>query len=215
MGGWYEIRVTDSTETIRQYYSIAGMSIGMREGGTVSYFLTDHLGSLVSGNCGAHGDTLKAWAFTYDGDGNRVKQIYTDISSTLTTYYFMGGSYEVQVAGSTETVRQYYSIAGMAIGMREGETVNDFLTDHLGSVVGVTNSSGALISEVRYLPFGEIRTDVGSTGGITQTDFGYTFQRALPDLGLLDYKARFYSLGGWAVYQRGHDGSRPRQFEIV
>ncbi|HXF83850.1 MAG TPA: RHS repeat-associated core domain-containing protein, partial [Anaerolineales bacterium] len=28
---------------------------------------------------------------------------------------------------------------------------------------------------------------------ITQTDFGYTGQRALPDTGLMDYKARFYS----------------------
>jgi RHS repeat-associated protein len=33
-----------------------------------------------------------------------------------------------------------------------------------------------------------MRTDVGN---ITQTDFGYTGQRAL-GMGLLDYKARFY-----------------------
>jgi RHS repeat-associated protein len=39
------------------------------------------------------------------------------------------------------------------------------------------------------MPFGSVRTDVGI---ISQTDLGYTFQRNLPDTGLMDYKARFY-----------------------
>ena len=34
---------------------------------------------------------------------------------------------------------------------------------------------------------GEIRIDVGS---ISSTEYGYTFQRNLPDTGLVDYKAR-------------------------
>ena len=98
--------------------------------------------------------------------------------------------------------------------MREGTTFSYFLTDNLGlrsvhtraiflpwfhqgargAVVGVADSSGTLVSETRYLPFGETRTDVGL---VTQTDFGYTFQRGLTGTGLMDYKARFYdpSLG--------------------
>jgi RHS repeat-associated protein len=64
-----------------------------------------------------------------------------------------------------------------------------FLTDHLGSVVAITDASGALLNEQRYMPFGQVRTDVGT---IDQTDFGYTSQRNLPDMGLMDYKARFY-----------------------
>jgi uncharacterized protein RhaS with RHS repeats len=78
--------------------------------------------------------------------------------------------------------------------MRENTTWSYFLTDNLGSVVGVTDSNGALTSETRYLPFGEVRTDVGT---ITQTpvklgqaDFGYTFQRSIADSGLMDYRAR-------------------------
>jgi hypothetical protein len=138
---------------------------------------------LVTGDCDTLGDTLKAWEFTYDGDGTKVKQEYTDSSGTLTTYYYMGGSYELQTDGSTETVRQYYAIAGVTVGMREGSTFYYFLTDHLGSVVGVTDSTGTLLSETRYLPFGEIRTDVGS---ISQTDYGYTFQRNDSYIKLLD-----------------------------
>jgi hypothetical protein len=43
-------------------------------------------------------------------------------------------------------------------------------------MVEVTIEDGALLSEQRYLPFGQVRPDVGS---ITQTDFGYTGQRDL------------------------------------
>ena len=61
-------------------------------------------------------------------------------------------------------------------------------------MVATVNDSGVLENEQRYLPFGQIRTDIGL---ITQTDFGYTGQRNSGYTGLMDYKARFYdgSLG--------------------
>jgi RHS repeat-associated protein len=150
--------------------------------------------AIVDGDCNTLPslDDIKLWAFTYDGDGNKVKQVYTDnsIPSTLTTYYFAGGSYEVQVNESNNTtVNQYYAIAGMSVGMRSGATMSYFLTDHLGSIVAVTDASGVLTSETRYLPFGEIRTDVGT---ISETQYGYTDQEVVPDLGLMDYNARMY-----------------------
>ncbi|HXF84640.1 MAG TPA: hypothetical protein VNK49_04560, partial [Anaerolineales bacterium] len=74
--------------------------------------------------------------------------------------------------------------------MKDQNGLQYFLTDHLGSIVAVTDSSGTLMSEQGYLPLGQIRADPTP---ITQTDFGYTGQRALPDTGLMDYKARFYS----------------------
>jgi RHS repeat-associated protein len=54
------------------------------------------------------------------------------------------------------------------------------------------DTNGELLSQNRYLPFGEIRDDIASSP-ITQTDFGYTGQRNLADIGLMDYNARFYS----------------------
>ena len=54
---------------------------------------------------------------------------------------------------------------------------------------------GALTSQQRYLPFGQVRTDVPSLN-VPSTDFTYTGQRALDEgMGnLMDYRARFYSL---------------------
>jgi RHS repeat-associated protein len=75
------------------------------------------------------------------------------------------------------------------------------LTNHLGSTVAVTNSSGTLTSQQRYpstssgrrLPFGGTRAIPNSP--ILGTDFGYTGQRLLDSGmgGIMDYKARFYS----------------------
>jgi len=74
--------------------------------------------------------------------------------------------------------------------MRAANGLKYFLTDHLGSTLAVLDSDGDVLSETRYMPFGTVRTDVGT---ISQTDFGYTFQRDLgSDVGLFDYKARFY-----------------------
>ena len=145
--------------------------------------------ALVSGDCDTPGDLVKTWMNTYDGDGKKVKQVYTDTNGTMTSFYYAGGSYEVQTDGTTSTIKQYYSIAGINVGMRQGSTFNYFLTDHLGSVVGVTDAAGTLISETRYMPFGQIRTDIGT---ITQTDYGFTFQQNVGSTGLMDYDARMY-----------------------
>jgi uncharacterized protein RhaS with RHS repeats len=130
---------------------------------------------LVSGTCEENGSILAGWDFIYDADGTRVEQVYTDGTSTLTTYYFMGGAYEVQTGGTETVTKVYYAIAGQSVAVRtmtgETNTLNYLLTDHLGSVVAVTDEDGALVSEQRYLPFGQVRSDVSS---VTQTDFGYT-----------------------------------------
>jgi RHS repeat-associated protein len=89
---------------------------------------------------------------------------------------------------------KYYSFEGQTIVNEYKPATNDWhlsylLTDHLGSVVAVTDGTGALISQQRYLPFGGKRTNLGT---ISQTDYGYTGQRDL-EMGLMDYKARFYN----------------------
>ncbi|MEW6028110.1 MAG: DNRLRE domain-containing protein [Chloroflexota bacterium] len=151
--------------------------------------------SRLDGPCGS-GNILESWFYLYDGDGVRVEERYL-IGTTLTSTkaYFpstslragMGGLYEV----TDGAVKKYYSIAGQTVALRDDSGLQYLLTDHLGSVVAVTNASGTLTSQQRYLPFGEVRTIPDSP--ITITDFGFTGQRALSGTGLMDYRARFYS----------------------
>ncbi|MCC7117734.1 MAG: RHS repeat-associated core domain-containing protein [Anaerolineales bacterium] len=81
----------------------------------------------------------------------------------------------------------------MMVAVNDGSAVQYLLTDHLGSTVAVTDSSGTLTSQQRYLPFGGERAIPNSP--ILATDFGYTGQRLLDSGmgGIMDYKARFYS----------------------
>jgi RHS repeat-associated protein len=99
----------------------------------------------------------------------------------------MGGAYEV--TGSA--VKKYYSIAGQTILRDSDGSLKYLLTDHLGSTSAVVDANGSLLSQQRYLPFGEVRAIPNSP--IIQTDFGYTGQRNLSGTGLMDYKARMYS----------------------
>ena len=80
------------------------------------------------------------------------------------------------------------SIAGMTVAMFSDNSMKYLLTDQLGSVVAVANASGAVLSQQRYLPFGQVRTDVGT---VSETDFGYTGQRAL---GYFGQSESFFSL---------------------
>ena len=102
----------------------------------------------------------------------------------------MGGQYE----GKDSAVKKYDTIGVQIVAVNDGTGLKYLLFDHLSSTVAVTDSSGTLTSQQRCLPFGEARTIPNSP--ITGTDFTYTGQRKLDDGmgGIMDYKARFYSL---------------------
>ena len=129
----------------------------------------------------------QTWTFQYDGNGTRVRQMNPDGSQLL---LLNGGRYHVEIAAdSSESTTRYYSIAGQRPAMRNNDgSINYLLGDHLGSVSTVVNASGEIISQSRYLPFGELLWSDGDS----PTDYSYTGQRSLSDLGLMDYNARFY-----------------------
>lgn len=213
--------VTENSTPVASYtYDANGnMTCRVEEGVTYlhAYNTENRISSitrLASGDCATPGANTTQWDFAYDGDGVRVATLTTpyengnpiSTQTELVVYYF-GGAYEVSGAGelnveenqfiftSTSTAfKKYYSFAGQMVAMNDGTGLQYFLTDHLGSVVAVTDASGTLIAQQRYLPFGGERTNVPSPNA-PSTDYGYTGQRDLdPGMGgLMDYKARFYS----------------------
>jgi len=127
----------------------------------------------------------ETWSFVYDGGGNRVKQINPDGTITV---FLGGGLYTIEDAASAAEATKYYSVAGQRIAMQNAGGLQYLLNDHMGSVSAVLDGSGALLSEQRYLPFGGERL----TPDIGETDFGFTGQRDLAVVGLMDYSARWY-----------------------
>jgi RHS repeat-associated protein len=180
---------------IYQYDQNGNMTCRVEKGQTFkqSYNSENRISGIsrMNGDCSI-GTIIESWLFAYDGDGVRVSTAHfaNDVLVSQSLYYF-GGAYEVS-SGQVSSVRKYYSFAGQTVAMNDGTGLQYFLTDHLGSVVAITDASGTLTSQQRFLPFGQARTDIGA---ISQTDLGYTGQRSLDEGmgGLMDYKARFYS----------------------
>jgi RHS repeat-associated protein len=119
----------------------------------------------------------------YDGDGNRVK---ATLNGTTTAY--IGNYYEQ--SGSVTTT--YYYAGGTRIALRQGMTVSYLLGDHLGSTaIAANGTTGALISEQRYKPWGEQRYPTGASTLPTRHQF--TGQINDSEIGLYFYGARIYS----------------------
>jgi RHS repeat-associated protein len=148
---------------------------------------------------------MRIWgrkAFSYDGDGNLIKQVNQDGSKTI----YIDGFYEAdRSSGGTLTNTRVYYPAGGA--MRINGTLYYALRDNQGSAAAVASatrvaevgyvrltltrpidSSGNIVGQERYYPFGGTRV----TSGSMNTDRLYTGQRSLAALGLMDYHARFY-----------------------
>jgi len=82
----------------------------------------------------------------------------------------------MQDNGTTQTTLKYYNFAGMMVAMDDGTDLVYFANDHLSSASLEMDDTGTLLSESRYMPFGETRTITGTTQ-ITETDFAFTGQR--------------------------------------
>jgi hypothetical protein len=117
-------------------------------------------------------------SYTYDGDGRQVKAVVGGV-----TTYYVGAHYQVD----NGVVTKYYLAGAQRVAMRKNGTLYYLLADHLGSTSLTTNTSGALVSELRYRAWGETRY----SSGTTPTSYRYTGQREEPGIGLYFYNARW------------------------
>ncbi len=131
--------------------------------------------------------------YVYDGRGTLLKRTLRDGSYTV----YIGGVYEEahSSTGGVTGVTKYYQAFGRNVAVRTSAGLYYLLADHLGSTVGLLDTSGNVVlnSKTTYWPYGAVR----STSSITQTDRLFTGQQQEPPasdvLGLYDFKARFYS----------------------
>jgi len=117
---------------------------------------------------------------TFDGDGVRLIR-----TANGTTTVYVGDWYEV----TNGVASAYYPFTGQPIALKQGSGLFYLHRDHLGSLVSVTNASGAEVGSARYWPFGGQRL---STGALP-TDRLFTGQiRDLGDDRFSFFKARYY-----------------------
>jgi RHS repeat-associated protein len=151
--------------------------------------------------CGTadHSRTESYDPFTFDSEHQRIKQaapegttVYIAAGGVLTEKFTAAGTGAV-------TWRSYLIAGGQRIGMVEsGGTAATvyFHTDHLGSVVALTNSSATVLEQDSYDPWGKRRNVNGADDSgdaiASQTTRGYTGQEHLADSALIHMNARVY-----------------------
>ncbi|WP_248635523.1 RHS repeat-associated core domain-containing protein [Desulfatibacillum aliphaticivorans] len=121
--------------------------------------------------------------FYYDGNGARVRK---EVVGESTTFY-AGSLYEVKNGVATKYI---FGADRRIAKITDGEGIQYFSKDHLGSSTVVTDDSGAVVEQADYRPFGEDRFYTGSVA--TPTPYKYTDQELDESTGLYNYDARHY-----------------------
>ena len=141
--------------------------------------------------------------FAYGPGNSRYRKMVTGPSPETVTY--LGGAERLDINGNL-SIRRTLSLAGVIIIDTGGAQSKRLypVADHLGSTIGVVDSTGSLIQGLSYGDFGQRYTSGWNSGlstsqavtiNQTLTDKGYTGQESLDSVGLDDYNARLYDPG--------------------
>jgi RHS repeat-associated protein len=119
--------------------------------------------------------------YLYDSNGQRARKIEGEFAM-----YYVAGSVERFVApdGASETNYWFVNGARVASSSRS-QHLAYFHSDHLGSMVRKTDETAGTYDEVRYLPYGAVRT------GVSQ-GYGFTGRERDLQSELLYFGARYY-----------------------
>ena len=133
-------------------------------------------------------------SLAYDPLG-RLYQVTTTNPAATTRFVYDGDRLIVEYNGSGTLLRRYVHGAGVdePLIWYEGAAVSSATrrylhANHQGSIVATSNAAGAKLQIHAYDPYGVTATS-------NTWRFQYTGQAAIPELGLLYYKARFYNPG--------------------
>lgn len=137
------------------------------------------------------GETQQTVAFKYDGANQRVLKTVLDSggNQTATKLYVRGlNDYPLLEVGS-QTVQYIFGVGGLIAFVIDSK-VYTILKDHLGSTRVVVDEGGTVVAAFDYLPFGDL---MGTAYGNPEIiSYRYTGQEFDGELGLYNYRARFY-----------------------
>ena len=143
-------------------------------------------------------------AFTYNGDGGRVKMYVADGATPVLSRYYIGGRYEYDQTPSGNKERLYLggdAYSAPMVYQRENAgnwTAYNIGRDYLGNVTQIASLSGTLVAEYSYDPWGRLRNpetlEIYSSGCEPELFLGrgFTGHEHLTWFGLVNMNARLY-----------------------
>ena len=126
---------------------------------------------------------------TYGADRQRVKSTLKRYGTPVRTIIY-AGNYERITNHETGVTREFVFLPGGVIHMRQGNQNIIYYThtDHLGSIIRITDGNGATVFAATYDAWG-MKTVTTNTIGFHR---GYTGHEHLPEFGLINMNARLY-----------------------
>ena len=104
----------------------------------------------------------RLWRETFDGEATTTRKYIVDISGGLPTILC-----EINTTNGSLTKSYIYSDTGQILCQRDGgQSANEYfyVTDRLGSVRQIIDSSGNVVRNYTYDPFGQSLEESGSFG---------------------------------------------------
>ena len=168
-----------STQTGNYSYNSNGAMASKAEGSNFWRYNWDHENRLTNAS-----RRRERVIYKYDALDRRVKT--SNFLKDVTKYTYDGPDV-VQDDSSANGITKYQNGAGIdtKLSMHNGNDVNYFLSDNIGSTNGLVNSSGDLTSSASYDSFGNI------TGNLN-TRYQFTGREKDDTTGLYNYRSRWY-----------------------
>jgi RHS repeat-associated protein len=169
-----------STATTNYNYDVNGNMTTKAEGSNFWRYSWDYENRLASAST-----RKQTISYRYDALGRRVRRYV--VGGKENTKFIYDGA-DVLVDDNQGVLTKYLNGAGVdnKLRMQTGSDVKYFLTDHLGSTNGLTDSSGALTNSNTYDSFGN------ASNANFPTRYQYTGREFDSATGLHYYRARFY-----------------------
>jgi RHS repeat-associated protein len=141
-------------------------------------------------------DASSATDYTYDGENHRVRAVKGASTREFTIAPMMAGDLESPhlIKDAAGNVLANYVFVGSEPLMRLDASGNPiyYLTDAMGSAIGLTNVSGTGVGKFNYDGFGNLLSSSGSLADIAGGDFRFQGQWLESDSGLYNFRARDY-----------------------
>ncbi len=173
-----------TSNELNQYTSVGGISYVYNTNGNLTSdgtntYTYDAENQLLTANTSSYG---------YDPLGRRISK---NVDSTTTKYLYDDIHSICEYDGSDQLLRKYVYGPGIdqPVCMISGGQTYYYHFDGLGSVIGLTNSSGSLVESYSYDVYGNITTPLSSVGN----QYYFTGQGYDSETGLYLYKLRYYS----------------------
>ncbi len=186
----FSITVNSNNHDTGSCYDAAGNKVGSAAGTPPS---CSPLPTTYAYNADNELTSTAGVTYTYDGDGRRVKK--TASGSVYKLYWYDTSRNvldETDGSGSTSnsSFNEYVFFGGKRIAKRNSSTVDYYFDDHLGTARVIANSTGTVLDDTDFYPYGGERDVTSPSSG---NNYKFTGKERDAESGLDNFGARYNS----------------------